>query len=57
MKENKSLSLKIPSKPHSILKAFAAKKDISLIKLAENLLVEAIENQELLEKASKLTEK
>jgi len=57
MKENKSLGLKIPSDAHATLKVYAAQKNISLIKLAENVLTEATKDQDLLEKASELTKK
>ena len=40
--KSKPLNLKIPLESHKILKKYAAEKETGLIKLAEELLVEAI---------------
>lgn len=44
MEEKKSLGLKIPADIHQLLKVYAAQNGLSLIKTAEKLICEAIQN-------------
>ncbi len=44
MEKLKTLNLKIPAEIHKILKSYAAEKDISVVKKAEDLLIESIKS-------------
>lgn len=45
MEKLKTLNLKIPAEIHKILKTFCAEKDISVVRKAEELLVDAIKKE------------